>query len=106
MSSDDTNGRHGSVEYVVSAAHDERVKSLERRFGQLVAKVDIALESLNHTARQQTSALERIEDLLISLHASFDSAMNAVDGLDVRNRLSVVEEAVAKPRRAARAGKK
>ena len=103
---DNSNGHSTAPPGLLVSSHEEDLRSLERMVRLLTSELRTGLESLNDKIARSSARDERIENLLVDLHARFDRALNAVDGLDVRKRLAVVEEALNEKPRRSRAGRK
>jgi hypothetical protein len=105
--SDDSNGHRKSIDARFDPGQDEEIRSIERRLGLLAAEVRIARESTDIKLAKLTQQGEFIIDFLKAINAKLDRALNNLDGLDVRNRLSAVESVVSEPKpRRVRAGKR
>jgi hypothetical protein len=107
--SDDSsgNGHNKSIDARFDPGQDEEIRSIERRLGLLAAEVRIARESTDIKLAKLAQQGEFIVDFLKAINAKLDRALNNLDGLDVRNRLSAIEsEVLPKPKRVVRAGKK
>ena len=107
MSDDADSGRRPDPVDVRFAPVQEETKALERRLGMLAAEVRDGFDGIRDQLTRVTEQNKFIEGLLLDLHSRLDRALNAIDGMDVRKRLSAVEEVVAeKPKRRSAAARK
>lgn len=72
----------------------EDVTSLERRFGLFEAQITDMLRAIVVKLDRMMRSDDEIRDELIEMNKRLDRALDGVDGLDVRNRLAAVEDAL------------
>lgn len=78
--------------FITSDAAD--VKSLERRFSQFQSNTTDLLQAIAAKLDRVLRNDEHVRAELADMHQRLDRALDNVDGLDVRNRLALVEEVV------------